>query len=283
MTTLVRSIESLGNSSAGYTADIDCTGGNLLIAKVMYTGSGGTVSGGAPTVGGTAMTSLYIVDEWQSHIHIFYMENPPTGVQTITMPGNASVAEQFVAELYSGAGTPETPVSKASLTATDSVAVTTGGAGDVISTALYVGAYVDPATPTSPVVDHHASTSSAGAFNTGARAGTGGSDTVEYTSIDTSYGRRLVAFNIPDTSGPAVSVTETELTPGGIVSGSYSNYETIPTTLTLSDGTNTVTIAGATISDNGDGTGTFSGTVPNLPTSGTANLVLFGNVTVELS
>lgn len=84
---------------------------------------------------------------------------------------------------------------------------------------------------------------------------------------------------------PNITVTPADLplTPGGTISGSYSNYETVPTTLTVSDGTNTTTIASPTISDNGNGTGTFSGTMPSLPTSGTANLILFGNVTVELS
>ncbi|QDP66617.1 MAG: hypothetical protein Tp1111DCM1126091_123 [Prokaryotic dsDNA virus sp.] len=84
-------------------------------------------------------------------------------------------------------------------------------------------------------------------------------------------------------TGPTLTVTQTELTPGGTISGSYSNYATVPTTLTVSDGTNTITIPTPTISDNGDGTGTFSGTMPGLPTSGTANLVLFGDVTVELT
>lgn len=83
---------------------------------------------------------------------------------------------------------------------------------------------------------------------------------------------------------PALTVTQTELTPGGTISGSYSNYATVPTTLTVSDGTNTITIASPTINDNGDGTGTFSGTMPSLPSSGTASLIQFTNsATVELS
>lgn len=91
------------------------------------------------------------------------------------------------------------------------------------------------------------------------------------------------ALYIETAPGPSLTVTQTTLTPSGTISGSYSNYTTVPTTLTVSDGTNTITIASPTISDNGDGTGTFSGTMPALPTSGTANLILFGNVTVELS
>lgn len=86
-------------------------------------------------------------------------------------------------------------------------------------------------------------------------------------------------------TGASVTVTpgDLPLVPGGAISGSYTDFATVPTTLTVSDGTNTITIASPTISDNGDGTGTFSGTMPSLPTSGTANLILFGNVTVELS
>jgi hypothetical protein len=91
-----------------------------------------------------------------------------------------------------------------------------------------------------------------------------------------------LVLNIPE-GGPSLVVTQSELTPGGTISGTYSNYETIPTTLTVSDGTNTITISSPTITDNGDGTGTFSGTMPSLPSSGTASLILFGDVTVELT
>lgn len=83
---------------------------------------------------------------------------------------------------------------------------------------------------------------------------------------------------------PTLTVTQTELTPGGTISGSYSNYATVPTTLTVSDGANTITIASPTISDNGDGTGTFSGTMPSLPTSGSVAGIQFTTVaTVELT
>lgn len=93
----------------------------------------------------------------------------------------------------------------------------------------------------------------------------------------------LNGLQLTGPTGPSISVTQTELTPGGTISGSYADFETVPTTLTVSDGANTITIASPTINDNGDGTGTFSGTMPSLPTSGTADLILFGDVTVELS
>lgn len=100
------------------------------------------------------------------------------------------------------------------------------------------------------------------------------------SSADRGY---LSALRLTAPAGPALIVAQSELTPGGVISGSYANFETVPTTLTVNDGTNTITIASPTINDNGDGTGTFSGTMPSLPTSGTADLILFGDVTVELS
>lgn len=94
----------------------------------------------------------------------------------------------------------------------------------------------------------------------------------------------LAALRLTAPAGPAVDVTQTTLTPGGTVSGSYSNFSGVPTsplTLTDTDG-NSITVA-VTISDNGDGTGTFTGTLPSLPTSGSATGIRFGSVTVELT
>ena len=123
------------------------------------------------------------------------------------------------------------------------------------------------------------------------------SDTVTFTNVAKDGNNQFVirfrensgdrgyiaALRLTGPDGPIVVVTETELTPGGTISGTYANFQTVPTTLTVSDGTNTITIASPTITDNGDGTGTFSGTMPALPTTGSANLILFGDATVELS
>ncbi len=98
-----------------------------------------------------------------------------------------------------------------------------------------------------------------------------------------SSGQEVVPIWAEIQRGPSLTVTQSELTPGGTISGSYEGYETVPTTLTVSDGANTVTISSPTITDNGDGAGTFSGTMPSLPSSGTASLILFGDVTVELT
>lgn len=85
---------------------------------------------------------------------------------------------------------------------------------------------------------------------------------------------------------PTVSITQTELTPGGTISGTYSNFgDTAPTALTLSDGTNTIgtatgEITGLTVDDVAK---TFTATMPGLPTTGTTQGLLFGNVTATLS
>lgn len=88
---------------------------------------------------------------------------------------------------------------------------------------------------------------------------------------------------IVDTVPPSLTATQATLTPGSTISGTYADYATIPTTLTVSDGTNSITIPTPTIFDNGTGGGTYSGTTPALPTTGSASGVLFGDVTVELT
>lgn len=113
-----------------------------------------------------------------------------------------------------------------------------------------------------------------------------GNASVAYSRYNADQYAKANAIRLIIPDGPSIDVTQTTLTPGGAISGTYSDYDTVPTTLTVSDGTNTITIATPTISNtvNGDkNEGTFSGAMPALPTSGTANLVLFGNVTVELS
>lgn len=114
--------------------------------------------------------------------------------------------------------------------------------------------------------------------------------TVDYASSGTStagarmnIGYALVFDEIA--VSPTVTINESNLEPGGTISGSYSNFTagTPPTSpLTVSDGTNSITVA-VTVTDNGDGTGTFTGTMPSLPAAGnSASFVLFGNVTVTL-
>jgi len=101
---------------------------------------------------------------------------------------------------------------------------------------------------------------------------------------DGGNGGWVAAARLVEVVGPEVTLDQAELTPGGAISGSYSNYDTVPASpLTLTDSNgNTKTIT-VTVTDNGDGTGTFTGTMPDLPASGSDTLLLFGDVDVELS
>lgn len=87
-------------------------------------------------------------------------------------------------------------------------------------------------------------------------------------------------------SDPAVVIDQATLSPGGTISGTYSNFTpgvapTSPLTLTDSN-SNTLSVA-VTVNDNASGGGTFSGTLPALPSAGNSgNFLLFGNVTATL-
>lgn len=87
---------------------------------------------------------------------------------------------------------------------------------------------------------------------------------------------------------PSVSITG-PLQPGASISGTYSNFAAAPTALTLTDsGDNSISsateITDLNISDNGDGTGSFTFTMPGLPAAGNSqSSLLFGDVTAELT
>jgi len=83
-------------------------------------------------------------------------------------------------------------------------------------------------------------------------------------------------------TGPSITVTG-DLQPGANFTLNYSNYAAVPVSpVTITDSNNNSITVPVTINDNGDGTGTATGTMPSLPSSGTAQGLLFGNVTVEL-
>lgn len=84
------------------------------------------------------------------------------------------------------------------------------------------------------------------------------------------------------TPSPAVALAN-DLQPGASFTLNYSNYDAVPVSpVTIRDSNNNSITVPVTINDNGDGTGTATGTMPSLPSSGTSQGLLFGNVTVEL-
>lgn len=81
------------------------------------------------------------------------------------------------------------------------------------------------------------------------------------------------------------TILDAPLVYGSAFSGSYSGFSGVPeNTATVSDGTGSDLSVAVTITDNGDGTGTFSGTMPSLPAAGQAITgVSLGNVTFGLT
>lgn len=95
----------------------------------------------------------------------------------------------------------------------------------------------------------------------------------------------LCAMRISTTAEiSSVELDQTTLSPGSTISGTYSGYQTVPTSpivLTDKEG-NTMSVA-VNITDNGDGTGSFSGTMPSNPSSAPAQNLLYGPITGELN
>lgn len=93
---------------------------------------------------------------------------------------------------------------------------------------------------------------------------------------------------IEEVATPEVTLDQANLVPGVAFSGTYSNFGAAPVSpVTLSDTEgNQVTVAVSISDDGGVGgvhSGTYSGTMPALPTSGSTSGILFGTVTLELS
>lgn len=82
----------------------------------------------------------------------------------------------------------------------------------------------------------------------------------------------------------AVATLDAPLVYGSAFSGTYSNYTGVPTgPVTVTDSQSNELSIAVTINDNGDGTGTFSGTFPSLPAAGNdAPALLTGDITLNL-
>ena len=115
-----------------------------------------------------------------------------------------------------------------------------------------------------------------------------GQITVEIERDGISFASYVSALKLVEQSTvPTITMDQTELTPGTTISGSYVNFLGVPANpsdLSLTDiNGNGITVSVA-VTDNTGGAGTFTGTMPALPTGGatTAGL-LFGIVTIGLA
>lgn len=284
-------------ASASLAVDVPAGSvGDQLIAAISVRTSGTGVMGFPATIGDWVLTETDTYFEIVS-FGIYHKVATGTAAETLNVTMNREGVAVHHCYRISGADTPVFSASavQAQESGQDSVQPPSLDTGASDGNVFVFGAsgrqrvlFTDWSGSSS--YTYQSGTSIANGSNQGTSIGTGHkvkSQQVEQPPLLTTGNlEALIAYTVfvPDL-GPTVTVTpgDLPLTPGGTISGSYSNYATVPTTLTVSDGTNTITIASPTISDNGDGTGTFSGTMPALPASGTASLILFGDVTVELS
>ena len=80
-----------------------------------------------------------------------------------------------------------------------------------------------------------------------------GDITVEYRRASGSSPYLMAMFvSIPAGPEPTITITETELTPGGTISGTASNFTAAPTTISLSDGVSPALTPALTATASGD-------------------------------
>lgn len=84
-------------------------------------------------------------------------------------------------------------------------------------------------------------------------------------------------------SNPTITIDQASLTPGATISGTYSNFASTPTSPAVLTDSNSNTLNVTVTVTGTSSAGTFSGTMPSLPTTGnTSNFLLFGTVNVAL-
>ena len=110
---------------------------------------------------------------------------------------------------------------------------------------------------------------------------TGGAISTEYdyyfAAQDAAANDSLVKTVTATTTAGTIAIDTDTLTAGAAFTGTYSGIASIASPITIQDSnSNQITVA---ITDNLDGT--FSGTMPALPSSGSASSLLFGSVTVS--
>ena len=87
---------------------------------------------------------------------------------------------------------------------------------------------------------------------------------VTLTGSDANNNSYIQAIRIiePAAPSPSITITQSELTPGGTISGTASNFSAAPTTISLSDGASPVLNPALTVTSSGDDY-TFSALIPD--------------------
>lgn len=252
MTTPVRALSGVYSvDSAAFTQQIDTTGGNFLVIKAAYGGSSGFVMADI-TVTGETVSLINKNDQYQSHIHSFYVSNPTQGILDVNFPNGTTEPIFWTLEVYSDVDT-AAPIGQQAASVTDAtsefytlsmVSVPTGAVVSAlahwgVSSTTIVENWTAPANAT-PFTD--AATNSTGRIM-GATASLDGTyDLVfQHNSPSSSNNRQVRGFVINSSSAALTApttitpATATSLTITGVASG------TTASSLTLDDGTTTVT------------------------------------------
>ena len=113
-----------------------------------------------------------------------------------------------------------------------------------------------------------------------------GTTSIQIEGMNVTGGNTYVkSFRIyEDIPLPGVTISGS-LEPGAAISGTFENFAGTPTVLTITDSQGNIISSASEITDlSVDAVNeTFTFTMPNLPSSGSAQGLLFGDVTVELS
>jgi len=108
-------------------------------------------------------------------------------------------------------------------------------------------------------------------------------DTEDPSSFITGVFQGSIAYTIaiPEAlSSPSVTLDDSAFEPGKAITGTYANYASAPTVVTLTDSAGNTLTPAVTINDNAK---TFSTAYPARITTGTGTTLLRGSVTLELT
>jgi len=113
-----------------------------------------------------------------------------------------------------------------------------------------------------------------------------GNATIRYRLADGSTGFSSAnAIRIIPEAGPSVTLDDSAFEPGKAITGTYANYTSAPTVVTLTDSEDNAISSASEITDLviDDVAGTYAFTMPDRITTGTGTTLLRGPVTLELT
>ena len=108
---------------------------------------------------------------------------------------------------------------------------------------------------------------------------------IEYQAAPGYMSGRATAVKIEEIAGPEATLDDAALEPGKAITGTYANYTSAPTVLTLTDSEGNTVSSASEITDLviDDSAETYAFTMPDRITTGTGTTLLRGDITVELT